>query len=120
MGFESEEGCRRKGNQIQGTLGSARIQTGDGVNFTETFAPVVSLKTVRIILALMAAKDWHARHVDIDNAYLQGRLSEEVYIEEPDYFKTDTAKVCKLEKALYGLKQAGRAWNLTLANAFFE
>ena len=91
-----------------------------GVNFTETFAPVVSLKTVRIILALMAAKGWHARHVDIDNAYLQGRLSEEVYIEEPDYFKTDTAKVCKLEKALYGLKQAGRAWNLTLANAFFE
>lgn len=79
-----------------------------GFNYSEVFAPVARMDTVRIILALVAQNGWTVYQLDIKSAFLHGKLSDEVYVEQPKGYvqKDDSQKVYKLKKALYGLKQA--------------
>ncbi|KAL3634153.1 hypothetical protein CASFOL_021207 [Castilleja foliolosa] len=81
-----------------------------GFDFHETFSPVVKPATIRIILSMALAQDWRIKQLDVSNAFLNGDLSEEIYMMQPKGFEQDNGKVCKLNKALYGLKQASRAW----------
>ena len=85
-----------------------------GMDFSETFSPVVHLETIRTILALTVNFDWEVTQMDVKGAYLNGNLDEEVYMLQPDGFGDGTNKVCHLIKTLYGLKQAGREWNKVL------
>ncbi|KAH9650127.1 retrovirus-related pol polyprotein from transposon RE1 [Citrus sinensis] len=83
-----------------------------GLDFNETFSPVIKTATIRIILSLAVMKNWGIMQVDVNNAFLNGELLEDVFMEQPEGF-VDAKKsnyVCKLKKALYGLKQAPRAW----------
>ncbi|CAH9115704.1 unnamed protein product, partial [Cuscuta europaea] len=82
-----------------------------GIDYTETFAPVAKLNTIRILLSLASNLDWPLQQLDVKNAFLNGKLEEEVYMSPPPGFEEQYgSKVCKLEKALYGLKQSPRAW----------
>ncbi|KAH9723193.1 retrovirus-related pol polyprotein from transposon RE1 [Citrus sinensis] len=81
-----------------------------GVDYKETFSPVVKSSTVRTILSLAVMKGWKVRQIDINNAFLNGDISEDIYMTQPEGFITKEGYVCKLSKALYGLKQALRAW----------
>ncbi|RVX02815.1 Retrovirus-related Pol polyprotein from transposon TNT 1-94 [Vitis vinifera] len=83
-----------------------------GVDFSETFAPVARLDTIRMLLALTAQKGWKTYQLDVKSAFLNGYLQEEIYVEQPEGFqvKGQEEKVYLLKKALYGLKQAPRAW----------
>ena len=83
-----------------------------GVDFDETFSPVVKLPTVRIILSLAAQNQWPFLQLDVSNAFLHGLLKESVYMAQPLGFidSAHPSQVCKLHKSLYGLKQAPRAW----------
>ncbi|KAE8241390.1 hypothetical protein A4X13_0g7436 [Tilletia indica] len=87
----------------------------EGIDFTETFAPVARLDTLRVLLALSVHHGWSILQLDVVTAYLNGDLDEEVYIQQPPgYEKRDKQGrklVCKLRLPLYGLKQAGRQWN---------
>lgn len=87
-----------------------------GLDFLDTFSPVVKPTTVRIILTIAVTKYWKIRHPDINNAFLNGHLEEEIYMQQPPDFEERDGKglVCKLTKTLYGLKQASRAWFLRL------
>ncbi|RVX06283.1 Retrovirus-related Pol polyprotein from transposon TNT 1-94 [Vitis vinifera] len=83
-----------------------------GIDYQETFAPVAKLNTIRILLSLAVNQDWCLQQLDIKNAFLNGDLEEEVYMEIPPGFEGSMAKnqVCKLQKSLHGLKQSPRAW----------
>jgi hypothetical protein len=82
------------------------------IDYTEVFAPVARMDTLRMIIALAAQKNWRIFQLDVKSTFLYGELSEEVYIEQPRGYETKGKEhlVYKLHKALYGLKQAPRAW----------
>ncbi|KAG8482395.1 hypothetical protein CXB51_027330 [Gossypium anomalum] len=89
-----------------------------GLDFRDTFSPVVRAVTIRTVLALAVMKGWSLRQVDVNNAFLNGVLTEKVYMSQPPGFDMVAPNgqqlVCKLNKALYGLRQAPRAWFQTL------
>ncbi|CAH9142241.1 unnamed protein product [Cuscuta epithymum] len=89
-----------------------------GLDYTETFAPVAKMVTVRAFRAIAACKHWELHQMDVHNAFLHGDLHEEVYMTIPPGYKTrDTTLVCRLHKSLYGLKQAPRCWFAKLVTA---
>jgi hypothetical protein len=83
-----------------------------GIDYDDTFSPVVKMAIVCIVLSIVVSKRWSMRQLDVQNAFLHGYLEEEVYMEQPPGYEdmTKPGYVCKLDKALYGLKQAPRAW----------
>jgi hypothetical protein len=107
-----------------------------GIDFSETFAPVVRYASFRIVVAIAGMRGMISEHMDVDTAFLNGICEEDVYIDIPQGMKLDktgtrleysgarTEKVpkrrgrvvLKLNKSLYGLKQAPRAWYLVLHN----
>ncbi|KAD7117932.1 hypothetical protein E3N88_05200 [Mikania micrantha] len=85
-----------------------------GVDYDETFSPVAMIKSIRILLAIAAYYDYEIWQMDVKTAFLNGHLSEDVYMVQPEGFVDPKYpnKVCKLNKSIYGLKQASRCWNL--------
>ena len=91
-----------------------------GFDFTETFSLVVKATSLRIILTIVLARGWQLRQLrqlNVNNAFLNGSLQEEVYMDQPPRFEQGKDLACKLHKALYGLKQATRAWFVKLKNS---
>ena len=81
-----------------------------GIDYEETFALVARISSVCALLTVTAASKWDIFQMDVKNAFLNGDLSEEVYMQPPPCLSVDSNKVCHLRRALYGLKQAPRAW----------
>jgi Reverse transcriptase (RNA-dependent DNA polymerase) len=89
-----------------------------GIDYHETFAPVAKMNTVRILLSIAVNNGWTLHQMDIKNAFLQGTLEEEVYINLPPGHRKENVPnfVCRLKKSIYGLKQSPRAWYGKLSN----
>ncbi|TYK06346.1 putative mitochondrial protein [Cucumis melo var. makuwa] len=91
-----------------------------GIDYEETFAPVAQMTSVRSLLAVAAVKQWPLLQMDVKNAFLNGTLSEEVYMKPPPGTSSPPHKVCLLCRALYDLKQAPRAWFATFSSTITQ
>ena len=91
----------------------------EGIDYNETFAPVLHYKTLRLLLSLVASLDYEMLQGDVPTAFLNAVCEEEVYMHLPDALKHEypPGSVCRLLKTLYGIKQAPRAWNQDLNTA---
>lgn len=84
----------------------------EGIDYNETFAPVLKYKSLRIVLAIAAVKDYELNQMDVQTAFLNATIKEEVYMKQPEGYETGGENVvCKLNKTLYGTKQAPHEWN---------
>lgn len=86
----------------------------EGIDYTQTFSPVARYQSLRYLLCLVANLDLNLTQMDAVSAFLNGPLSEEVYMEQPPHFNDNSNRVCKLKRSIYGLKQSGRNWNILL------
>jgi len=86
----------------------------EGIDYEDSFSPIVKITSVRLILAIGAHMDLELYQMDVKTAFLNGELNDEIYIDQPLGFKTkgQERKVCKLKRSIYGLKQASRQWNI--------
>ncbi|GKD75868.1 retrotransposon protein, putative, ty1-copia subclass [Tanacetum coccineum] len=84
-----------------------------GIDYEETFSPVADIKAIRILIAITTFYDYEIWKMDVKTAFLNGYLSEEVYMEQPEGFVNPKypKQKCKLKRSIYGLKQASRQWN---------
>jgi Reverse transcriptase (RNA-dependent DNA polymerase) len=87
---------------------------GTDYNNDGTFAPVMRFETLRTLLAFAAVHNLKLRQFDVKSAYLHGRLSETIYMNQPPGYEDSSGRFCLLQRSLYGLKQAGNVWNQEL------
>lgn len=94
------------------------FQQTAGVDYTKTFTQVVKQQTIRLVLSLALHHGWSIKQLDVSNAFLHGKIQEQVYLKQPQGYVNQTfpSHVCQLHKAIYGLKQAPRAWYDMLSN----
>ena len=90
----------------------------EGIDYSETFSPVIKQATVRLFFSIAFSRNWKIHQLDIHNAFLNGVLTEEVYMKQPLGFVDSSlpSHVCRLHESLYGLKQALRAWYTRLSD----
>lgn len=77
-----------------------------GFDFNVTFSLVIKRITIRLILTLALTFHWELLQLDVNNAFLNGLLEEEVYVQPQGFEASGKSLVCKLNKAIYGLNQA--------------
>ena len=89
-----------------------------GLDYDETFSPVVRTESVHSMIALAAKDNLLLHQMDVTTGFLNWSLEEEVYMNQPVGFATKGKEhlVCKLKKNIYGLKQSPRCWNVALAD----
>ena len=81
-----------------------------GVDYEKTFAPIAHVTSVRCLIAVAVVHRLPLYQMDVKNAFCNGDLQEEVYMQPPPGYPHSSSQVCCLRRALYGLKQASRAW----------
>ncbi|RVW98913.1 Retrovirus-related Pol polyprotein from transposon TNT 1-94 [Vitis vinifera] len=84
----------------------------EGIDYKETFSPVSSKDSFRIIMALVAHYDLELHQMDVKTVFLNGNIDETIYMVQPENFESNDSKqlVCRLKRSIYGLKQASRQW----------
>jgi hypothetical protein len=91
-----------------------------GVHYWDTYAPVASWNSIRLLLAMKAMHDWHTTQLDFVLAFPQAPVERVLYMSIPKGFEFDGGKtqdfVLQLHKNVYGQKQVGRVWNQYLVN----
>ena len=110
--------CRRKARFF--AKGYRQVK---GVDYQESFAPVVRYDSLRVIIAIAAARDLELIQLDVTTAFiafLNGLIDEVVFIAQPEGYIVLESEVCRLSKSIYGICQASRIWNKTLHEALIN
>ena len=112
MGTHKEMGQRGQCCQFKAHLVVRRFMQHPGLNYDETFSPIVHFETIQALLAMVASKRLKVWQLDVKGAYLNGILTQPIYMQQPTRFEDESRLVCLLIKSIYRLKQAGRVWNI--------
>ena len=82
------------------------------IDFDEMYAPIARLELIRLLLAFACYMNFKLLQMDVNSIFLNGFISEEVFVEQPLGFidRTMSNHVYKLNKALYSLKQVPKDW----------
>ena len=88
----------------------------EGIDYEETYSPVARYTSIRSVLAIANQLDLELHQVDVQTAFLNGELEEEIYMSQPEGYKEKGKEnyVCKVNKNLSGLKQASTCWFKTM------
>lgn len=103
-------------NRYKARLVAQGYSQKPGIDYDETFSPVVHRTSLRTLLAYGVQRGMIIHQMDVVTAFLNGSLTEEIYMKQPDGFEAHGREdlVCRLNRSLYGLKQSSRCWNLVL------
>ena len=112
--FKVKYGSDGKVERFKGRLVAKGYAQRYRIDYEETFSPVVRFSSIRSLLAFAVQNEMLIHQMDVVSAFLNGKLDEEIYMEQPNGYVTVVAgkenHVCKLIKSLYGLKQSPRCW----------
>ena len=89
-----------------------------GLHNHEPSSPTPTASSMRAVLATVAVKNWKLRHIDVEQAYLQACIDEDIYIELPEDYRAFPNAVGLLRKAIYGLVQSGLCLLRTFTDGF--
>ena len=113
--YKTKRDSEGKAERYKARLVAKGFKQRFGIDYDETFAPVLRGSSARILLTIAATLDYELVHLDVKTAFLNGVVEEEIYMEPPpgSIWKTE-GKVWKLKKCLYGLKQAPKQWHVAI------
>ena len=118
------DGPKANASGVQTLVKARLVARGDlqkpGIDYKETFAPVVKFVSLRVLLTYAALRKFSTRHYDITSAFLHGDINLEIYMKQPMGFDDGTPRVCRLKKAIYGLCQAARQFYKRLDDILTE
>ena len=116
--FKQKVGSNGQVERYKARLVAQGFSQKRGLDYDETFSPVVRFESLRTINALAVNNGMKLHQMDVTTAFLNGELEEEVYMKQPEGFivKGKEDFVCKLKLSIYGLKQSPRCWNSALDN----
>ena len=113
--FRIKVDANNKPQKFKARLVAGGNRQVEGLDYGETYAPVSTYATMRILMLLAAHRGWEVKQLDIKTAFLNGDIDTLQYMIQPPGFQNGQAQVCKLLKSLYGLKQAPRQWYLKIS-----
>ncbi|UYV82299.1 hypothetical protein LAZ67_21001652 [Cordylochernes scorpioides] len=109
------------GKRYKARLVAAGYSQKYGIDYYQTFSPVISSDTLRILLCYAAMQNYDFKNYDIETAYLYGDLQEKQYMLQPEGFEMgDKNMVCKLKKAIYGLHLSAKVFYDTLKSHLLD
>lgn len=99
--------------RFKGRLVAKGFQQIYGIDYDETFSPVVRFTSIRALLAVAVSRGMYIHQMDVITAFLNGHLDEDIYMKQPEGYVEHGKEnmVCHLKRSLYGLKQSPRCWN---------
>ena len=112
--FKTKIGSDGKVERYKARLVAKGYTQKHGVDYNETFSPVVRYSSIRALLAFAVQNNLMIHQMDVVTAFLNGTLHEEIYMEQPPGYINSGEEnlVCKLKRSIYGLKQSSRCWNV--------
>ena len=86
MGVQEEDKCRRKGGEIQSSVGRKRLFPGVGIDFGDIFSPAAKVASIRLLLSVVATFYFEGEQVDVKTSFLHRDLEKEMYVKQPEGF----------------------------------